>query len=146
MMKCVASLMALFTAALVGCGGGSSPASTPTQPTTSASPPPAQLGISTRCLEPFHPGQSGLCVAEVWDATRPQENNFQVGADLRIFGGPANAGFPRCPACGGPPWTWDLDVRIPSDSTPGVKTFAVWATDPAGRRVDTTASLQIVQQ
>jgi hypothetical protein len=38
----------------------------------------------------------------------------------------------------------DLDVRIPKEMTPGVKTFAVWVTDDEGRMGTTTASLQIV--
>ena len=47
------------------------------------------------------------------------------------------------------PGLWDsddvyLDARIPEETTPGVKTFAIWVTDDEGRIGTTTASLQIV--
>jgi hypothetical protein len=134
MMKCVGSLTALFTLALVACGGGRgvSPAS-PTQPTTS--PPPAQLSISIRCGGPFHPGQYvGLaCVAEVSNVSSP----VSVHADMSIFGRPADAGFTPSPGA------YDLDLRVPADMTPGVKTFAVWAIDLEGHRADTSASIEV---
>jgi hypothetical protein len=40
--------------------------------------------------------------------------------------------------------TFDIDLRIPADMAPGVKTFPVWATDADGRRADTTAAIEIV--
>jgi hypothetical protein len=145
MMKWVGSLTALFTLTLVACGGGggSSPASTPTQPTTSPAPAPLSI-ISVGCGR-VHPGEyAGLaCIAEISD-TDAQAHSLDVRADMSIFGRSANAGFTQCPACGGPPWTYDLDVRIPADMTPGVKTFAVWATDSDGHRTDTTASMEVV--
>jgi hypothetical protein len=49
-----------------------------------------------------------------------------------------------CPACGGPPITFDMDLYVPFSMTPGLKTFPVWVTDDQGRRADTTASIEIV--
>lgn len=84
------------------------------------------------------------CLVLVEDTTHPPVNRFTARADLRVFGGSADAVFPRCPACGGPPWTFDLDLRVPADMTPGVKTFDVWVTDPEGnRRAATTAAVEI---
>ena len=144
-MKCIGWLTTLFTLTLVACGsgGGSSPSSTPTQPTTS--PARAPLTISVECGT-FHPGQyAGLaCTAEISNLN-PQAYSFDVRADLSIFGGPADAGFVKCIRCrGGPPWTYELDVRIPANMNPGAKRFAVWATDSDGHRADTTASMEIV--
>ena len=122
----------------------SSPVTTPTTP-TSPTPSPSQLSVSTRCAGPFHPGQYVLaCFVFVEDVTHPARNSFSVRADLRIFGGPADVIFPQCPACGGPPWTFDLDLNIRPDVTPGVKTFLVWATDADGSRAETTAAVEIV--
>ena len=55
-------------------------------------------------------------------------------------------GFPKCPACGGPPWTYDIDLRVPADMTPGAKTFPVWVIDGEGHRADTTATIEIVRR
>ena len=132
---------------VVSCGKPSGPSvshsmTTPTSPT----PSPSRLSVSTRCAGPFHPGQYVplACFVFVEDVTHPTSDSFSVRADLRIFGGPAEVIFPRCPACGGPPWTFDLDLNIRPDATPGVKTFPVWATDADGRRADTTAAIEIV--
>ena len=53
--------------------------------------------------------------------------------------------IPRCPACGGPPWTFDLDLRVPADMATGVKTFAIWATDAEGNLASTTAAIEIAR-
>ena len=139
--------------ALLGsCGRAPAPSSTsqqvpiPTSPTPTPTPTP--LGMSTKCLGPFRPGDySALaCFLFVQDATGPTSTNISTFADLRMFGGPAELAIPKCPACGGPPWTFDLDVHVPADISPGVKTFPIWATDAQGRRTDTTASIEIVSR
>ena len=139
---------AVFAAAIayaVSCGQPSGP-SVSTPAVIPTSPTPSQLSVSTRCFGPFRSGTYyGLaCVAEVSDTTPPRITSYGVQADLRLFGGPAAVRFPQCPACGGPPWTFDIDLRIPADMAPGVKTFPVWATDGDGRRADTTAAIEIV--
>ena len=107
---------------------------------TSPTPAPTRVIVSTRCFGPFQPGQYVPLACAVF----VEDRSFRVSADLSIFGGKSDAsGFPACPACGGPPWTVDLDLRVPADMAPGVKTFAVWATDPEGHRADTTASIEI---
>jgi hypothetical protein len=86
------------------------------------------------------------CIAEVYDDDK-SGLGLTVKADLHIFGGPADPpfGFPECPACGGQPWTFDIDLHIPADMTPGVKTFAVWVTNSVnGHRADTTATIEVV--
>src|SRR5262249_57118152 len=72
-------------------------------------------------------------------------NNPTVGvyADRSMFGDGAQSGVVKCSACGGPPWTFDLDLRIPANMTPGVKTFAVWAIYADGSRAETTASIEL---
>jgi hypothetical protein len=145
---------ALFAAVvfLVSCGGPSAPsvvnpAPIPTSQTPPPlPPPPSQLSVSTRCVGPFRPGTyNGVaCVAEVSETVPPPTATYHVRADLRIFGGPAEFDLPQCPACGGPPWTFDIDLRIPSDMGPGVKSFPVWVTDAQGRRADTSAAVEIV--
>jgi hypothetical protein len=139
---------AVFTAVIafvVSCGKPPGPSvsnsvAIPTGPT------PSQLSISTRCFGPFRTGAYyGLaCVAEVSDTNPPRIATYAVQADLRVFGAPAEVGFPRCPACGGPPWTFDIDLHVPADMTPGTKTFLVWVTDAEGRRAETTAAVEIV--
>ena len=140
-----AAVCAAAIAFVVSCGkpsgpSVSSPAAIPTSPT------PSQLSVSTRCFGPLRTGAYyGLaCVAEVSETTPPRITTYGVQADLRIFGGPADVRFPQCPACGGAPVTFDIDLRIPADMAPGVKTFPVWATDADGRRADTTAAIEIV--
>jgi hypothetical protein len=140
-----AAVFAAAIAFVVSCGkpsgpSVSNPAALPTSPT------PSQLSISTRCFGPLRTGAYyGLaCVAQVSETIPPRTTTYAVQADLRIFGGPAEVRFPQCPACGGPPWTFDIDLRIPADTAPGVKTFPVWATDADGRRADTTAAIEIV--
>jgi len=103
----------------------------------SSTPPPAPLQISVICYGPYRPGDIAACFIET---TR---GPF---ADLSTFGGPAEYSIPPCPACGGPPWTYDLPVRVPADMTPGVKTIAIWATDAQGHRVNATASIGIVSR
>src|SRR4051794_10217805 len=130
---------------LVSCGSPSGPSvSVPiASPKTST---PSQLTVSTRCFGPLRTGASyGLaCVAEVSDTAAAPTSTYSVQADLGIFGGAAQVEIPRCRACGGPPWTFDIDLQIPADITPGVKRFAVWVTDTGGRRADTTAVVTIV--
>ena len=43
----------------------------------------------------------------------------------------------------GSPWIFDLDISIPANMAPGVKTFAVAAVYRDGSRVETTASIEI---
>ena len=144
------AVLAFGIAFLPSCGGGSGPsASMPAVPTVPG-PVSSRLSISARC-EPVAAGAySGLaCVATVSDTNAPSNYSYRVQADLRFFGGPAEAptssfGFPKCPACGGPPWAYDIDLRVPADMTPGVKTFAVWVNDGEGHRADTTAAIEIV--
>jgi hypothetical protein len=39
-----------------------------------------------------------------------------------------------------------MDVDIPADMSPGVKTFPIWAIDVQGSRADATASIEIVSR
>ena len=140
----VATVIACAIVASCGKPSGPSvtiPLATPTSPTLS------QLIVSTRCSGSLRNGAyyPVACLVEVSDTDVASNAAYSVKADLRIFGGPAEVIFPKCPACGGPPWTFDIDLRIPADMTPGVKTFPVWVTDAVnGRRADTTAVVEIV--
>ena len=129
----------LLLAASASCGG-SAPAAPagPTGPT----PLPSPIMMSTRCPGPFHPGDTAptACFVEVDGSVSPPVRAF---ADLRVFGGRAEAELVRCPACGAPPFSFDVDVRIPTDMPLGPQTVPVWVTDAHGRRADTTAVLQI---
>ena len=143
---------AFFAAAVVfvvSCGGPAAPSVVNPAPIPAGPTPPApfsQLSVTTRCFGPLRPGTYyGLaCVAEVSETAPPQVPVYRVRADLRIFGGPEELAFPQCPACGGPPWAFDIDLRIPSDMAPGVKSFPVWVTDAEGHKAETTASVEIV--
>lgn len=110
--------------------------------------PPSQLRISTRCLGPVHPGQDVpvACFVSVEDVNYPEDQLFYVWADLRVFGAPAEVEASRaCSGCSGPPWTYNFGLRVPANMTPGVKTFAVWATGAGAKEhmADTTASIEI---
>jgi hypothetical protein len=136
--------VALFAGAIafvVSCGGASGPSVS--GPAVIPSAAATALTVTARCFGPFRPGSyySLACVAEVSDTP---SRTYAVKADLRIFGGPAEFRFPQCPACGGPPWTFDIDLHIPADMTPGVRSFPVWVTDAEGRRAETTAAVDIV--
>jgi hypothetical protein len=108
--------------------------------------PSSRLGVSARCFGPFRPGDyaSPGCVVIVQEATDPTSTGVAAFADLRMFGGRAEHGLPECPACGAPPRTFGMDLHVPADMTPGIKTFPVWATDAQGRRGDATASIEIL--
>ena len=148
--ECVRATLLAGAIALSGsCGNtsatsGASQAPLPTTPTSPSTP--AALAVSASCLGPFRPGDYAAlaCFVFVQDAADPPSTNTSAYADLRVFGGPADLTIPSCPACGGPPWTFDLDIRIPADISPGVKSFPVWATDAQGRNAGSTASIQIV--
>jgi hypothetical protein len=129
-------------AASVSCGGAAQPASpTPATPSTTT-PAPTPISISARCFGPFHPGDiaPAACFVDVEGGASPSVRAF---ADLRMFRGHAESELVECPACGPPPWEFDVDVHIPSDMSPGPKTFNVWATDAQGRRADTTATFEV---
>jgi hypothetical protein len=121
---------------------------TPTAPGPGAAPPPSAvtLSLSAHCLGPFRPADYAAlaCAVVAQDPTNAGRNDFQAFADLRQFGGPAESAIPACTACGSPGKTFDLDLRIPQDMTPGRKTFVVWATDPRGQRAEASAVLEIV--
>ena len=104
------------------------------------------MSVSTRCLGPFRAGAYVplACFVLVEDGANPPSRETKAFADPRLFAGLAQSGIAMCPACGFPPRTFDLDLRIPADMPPGVKTFAVWATDAEGRRAETTASFEVV--
>lgn len=108
---------------------------------------PTPMRVSARCGGPFRAGDYVplACVVLVEPGASPSSSGIRAFADLRMFGGPADSGIVRCPACGLPPYVFDLDVRIPSDMSPGEKTFAVWATDAQGRRAETTATFQVTR-
>jgi len=131
-------LMFLLTAS-ASCVGSAPPAlAQPNAPT----PLPAPIMIWTRCFGPFHPGDTApaACFVDVGGAASPPVRAF---ADLRAFGGRAEAALVQCPACGPPPWEFDLDVRIPADMPAGPQVVPVWMTDAQGRRADTTAVVQV---
>jgi len=85
------------------------------------------------------------CILSVQGGSDPASNTSSAFADLHIFGEAVET-VERCPACGGPPWTFDMDVDVPADMSPGVKTFPIWAIDAGGHRADSTASIEIVPQ
>ena len=129
----------LLLAASASCGGSAPPAPAgPTGPT----PLPAPIMMSTRCFGPFHPGDTApaACFVDVDGGVSPPVRAF---ADLRAFGGRADSVLVQCPACGPPPWEFDLDVRIPADMPLGLQRVPVWVTDAQGRRADTTAVIQV---
>jgi hypothetical protein len=112
--------------------------------------PPSQLKVSTKCFGPVHPGQdlSTACLVWVEDVNYPQERRFDVWADLRIFGQPAESqALEACPGCSGPPG-YNITLHVPAGITRGVKTFAVWAgplyAGPNTHGADATASIEIV--
>lgn len=106
-------------------------------------PSETSLTVNARCLGPFAAGTYvPLACFVTIDATNAPSTNRQAFADLRIFGGAEKSGIVKCPACG-LPTTFDLDIHIPKDMTPDVKTFAVWAKDDEGRTGTATASLEI---
>ena len=129
----VAGLM-LLLAASVACGG-----STPSAP-AGPTPLPAPITMSARCVNPVHPGEtaSTACFVSVeGGVSRP----VSAAADLRSFGGSAEARLVPCPACGA--IEFDMEVRVPADMAPGPQAIAVWAIDANGRRGDATAVLQV---
>ena len=81
-------------------------------------------------------GLRGVCAGH---AEHPTQG---VYVDRSIFGGAAQRGVVKCTACGSP-WIFDLDISIPANMAPGVKTFAVAAIYRDGSRVETTASIEI---
>ena len=125
-------------AASISCGRTSPGSPTPTPP----SPTVTSIMTRTICLGTFHPGDAvpGGCSFEVGGGAEPPVSAF---ADLRRFGGPAEAALVRCPACGAPPWTFDVDVRIPADTALGPLTVDLWAIDARGQRAATTATFQV---
>ena len=143
-----APLAGAVIALFASCGKAQTPSSTsPEAPILpSPIPTPTPLSLSSRCVGTLRPGEYAAlaCIVEVQEATGPPSTNIRAFADERVFGRSALAGIPMCPACGGP--TFDLDLNVPVDITPGVKTFPIWATDAQGRRADTTASIQIVSR
>jgi hypothetical protein len=96
----------------------------------------------------MHPGSDVLlaCLLFVQGGSDPTSNSSDAFADLSVFGGASAQRVSRCPACGGPPWTFDMDLDIPGDMSPGLKTFPIWAIDPRGNRADGTASIEVVSR
>lgn len=137
--------VALMAIGLSGCARDSRDASdggVPTAPGPAATP----LKISAVCRGgPYQAGQYVplACTILVDEATNPASTGTTAFADTQLFNGSRESSLPACPACGAPPRTFDLDLRVPADLAPGVKTFAVWATDAQGRRADSTASIEI---
>jgi len=152
--RSVRLVAAIFAAAvLVSCADSSSPSvSTPVASPTGPTPTASHLSVSVADCGRFRAGEYYplACIAQVSDDNPPASADYMVNADLRVLGGAAEApsptwGFPRCPACGGPGRTFDIDLHIPADTTPGLKTFRVWVTDSVnGRRAETTARLEII--
>src|SRR4051812_29574239 len=131
-----------------GCGTASAPSSIAPPPaaTLTAVAGATPLGVMTKCLGPFRPGDYVplACFVFVQDGTAPGSTHVGAFADLRIFGGSAPPPPRRCPAGGGPPSTLEGASHFPADMSPGLKTFPIWATDAQGRRADTTATIEIV--
>lgn len=127
----------VLLAASASCGGSAPAASVaPNAPT----PLPASIVMSANCPKPVHPGETApaACIIGVsGGVSRPVAG----AADLRQFGGPAEARLVPCPACGN--IELDLDVRVPADMPPGTVTVPVWVTDANGLRADTTAVIRV---
>jgi hypothetical protein len=121
----------------ISCGGSG------VQPT--ATPGPTAITISSNCVGPFHPGGHVACSVVVREGTSRQSSGVRAFADLRAF--PSNFApqleIGSCVVCGGPLWTFNLNVYLPPYAEPGLKTFAVWATDAEGRRAETAVSIEI---
>jgi hypothetical protein len=105
-------------------------------------PAPTPILVDSKCSGPYRPGDLGFCVVRTVEGASPLSSDLRAFGDLRLFGGSAQRGIPPCTGCGGN--TYDLDVRIPADMSPGVKTFPVWVTDAQGRRTDATATLEVI--
>ena len=105
-------------------------------------PAPTPIVVGSHCFGAYHPGDLGFCVVTFVEGASPLSTDVRAFADLRLFGSSAERGIPRCTACGG--GTFDLDVRIPPDMSPGPKTFPFWVTDAQGRRTDATATLEVI--
>lgn len=106
--------------------------------------PGALLGLTARCPRPVQPGQFyGIaCLVDVTPGAFPVSTRIQVFANMSIFNRLAQQPGIRCTACGSE--TYELDLRVPDDMTPGIKTVPVWVVDEQGRRADTTASITVV--
>jgi hypothetical protein len=138
-------------ASLAACARQTSPFAT--SPSTGTALDPAQptspatlLKVSSRCFGPFRAGtyQSLACVVLVEEGGNPQSTDLKAFADLSMFGRGDQVQLGRCPACGFPPRTFDLDLHVPADTTPGMKVFTVWATDAEGRRTEAAASFEVI--
>ena len=105
-------------------------------------PAPTLIVVDSKCAGPYHPGDLGFCVVLFVEGASPLSTGVRAFADLHLFGRSAAVGIPPCTGCGG--GTFDLDVRIPADMSPGVKTFPVWVTDAQGRRTDATVTLEVI--
>jgi hypothetical protein len=140
-------LCVILAATSAACGGTSSvPPTAPALVVASPAPVvPTPLGVNARCGGPFHPGQSLplACIISVTPSTAPDSTGIRLSADLTAFGRQESY-FSMCPACGGPPTTFDMDLYIPFGMSPGLKTFPVWVTDDQGRRADTAGTVEIV--
>ena len=127
----------LILAASASCGGSVPPApGGPTGPT----PPPAAMLLTPRCLQPVHPGDTAYTACFVGvegEYSRP----VSALADLRQFGGPAEARLVPCPACGAT--EFDMEVHVPADMPLGPQKVPVWAIDANGQRADATALIQV---
>ena len=146
-LAALASVLALSSVAAPSCGGTSSVSPASPDPIVSRPSPDVSspLKATANCWGPFRPGAYVplACVVLVTPATGPTSTNVQAFADLSMFGSVYGTkwGLIDCPACGSP--TFDMDVHIPDNMTPGPKTFPVWATDAQGRRADTTATFEV---
>ena len=106
--------------------------------------PAARMTVTAKCGAVRAGEYAPLaCVLLVTPATRPASPGVRAFADLSMFGGQSQTHVAMCVACGGPPITFDMDLRVPANVTPGVKTFAIWTTDAEGRRAEATATLEI---
>lgn len=130
-------LLMCLLSGTASCGDSAPPApATPTGPT----PLQAPILMSARCPKPVHPADTAPAACFVGvegGVTKP----VGASADLRAFGGAAEAPLVACWACGA--IEFDLDVRVPADMALGVHRVPVWAIDANGRRADAIALLEV---
>jgi hypothetical protein len=147
----VAVFACVLLATVIGCQRTAGPVdSAVTAPTALPSPPPPPVGtlsVTPVCFGPFRPGSYAplACVilVDAEPATRPLNSTPRAFVDLRVFGLAESWEVGKCVACGFPPVTFDMDLRIPAETPAGVKTFRVWATDAEGRSGMASATIEI---
>jgi hypothetical protein len=102
--------------------------------------------IRTTCIGPVRAGDLLTCFVAVDPGTNPASTELEAFVDGRQIGGGERFVIGRCPACGYPPATFDLGVRVPAQLSPGLKTLVFFATDKEGRTATITDTIEVIPQ